>query len=408
MPFPPVREQMEAILSGVVEVISEEDLERKLERSRRDGTPLKIKQGFDPTAPDIHLGHTISIEKLRTFQELGHEVIFLVGDFTAMIGDPSGRDVTRPRLSIEEVESNAATYRDQVFKILDPEKTRLAFNSTWHGRLTFEEVIRIASHYTVARMLERDDFALRYAENRPISIHEFLYPLAQAYDSVALEADVEVGGTDQKFNLLLGRTIQREFGQDPQAILLLPLLVGTDGVRKMSKSLGNHIGITEPPREIYGKVMSIPDGLILPYYRHLTSLPEEELKGFEEEMASGGVNPRDLKRRLASMIVAKCHSRPAAVEAEREFDRIFIEKESPEDMPEYKVACEGDSVWLPGLLRDLGLLKSSGKGRRMIRQGGVYIDGARVEDENFAIPENRAVVLKVGKRIFARVEFTGG
>ena len=407
MKFPPVKEQMDAILHRVEEVITEEDLERKLERSRRQGVPLKIKQGFDPTAPDIHIGHTIGLEKLKTFQDLGHQVTFLVGDFTAMIGDPSGQDLTRPRLTREEVEANAATYRAQVFEILDREKTTIEYNSTWHGKLSFEDVIRLSSHCTVARMLERDDFTVRYSQNRPISIHEFLYPLAQAYDSVAMEADVEIGGTDQKFNLLLGRTIQKEYGQEPQALVLLPLLVGTDGEKKMSKSLGNYIGITEPAAEMYGKVMSIPDGLILPYYRYLTDLAEEELRALERDLDGGKVNPRDLKRRLARLIVAKFQSESAAREAERAFDRLFIEKQIPEDIPDREVCAEEDEIWLPGLLKESGLVGSTSEGKRLIRQGGVYVDGERVEEERLEIPEGRVVVLQVGKRRFMRVRFVG-
>jgi tyrosyl-tRNA synthetase len=396
---------MDAILAGAEEVITEEDLQRKLERSIAEDRPLKIKQGFDPTSPDIHLGHTISIEKLRVFQEMGHHVVFLVGDFTAMIGDPSGQDVTRPRLTREEVERNAATYRDQAFRILDPGRTALAFNSEWHARLSFEDVIRIASHTTVARMLERDDFSKRYAEQRPIAIHEFLYPLAQAYDSVALEADVELGGTDQKFNLLLGRALQREFGQEPQALVLMPLLVGTDGVRKMSKSLGNHVGITDPPAEMYGKVMSIPDTLLVPWLRDLSGLHGEELKGVEEALETGGENPRDLKRRLARRIVARLHSEEDARAAEEAFDRVFIRKDLPEDIPEHEVRPEEGRVWLPGVLKEIGLVGSSSEGKRMVRQGAVYVDGERVADENLAVPAAGEAVIKVGKRKFARVKF---
>jgi tyrosyl-tRNA synthetase len=406
MSFPPVKDQMEAILHGTEEVITAEDLERKLERSRAEKRPLKVKQGFDPTSPDIHLGHTISIGKLRTFQEMGHQIVFLVGDFTAMIGDPSGQDVTRPRLSRDEVEQNAATYSEQIFRILDPARTQIAYNSEWHGRLSFAEVIRIASQTTVARMLERDDFSKRYAENRPIAIHEFLYPLAQGYDSVALEADVELGGTDQKFNLLLGRAMQREFGQDPQVLILMPLLVGTDGERKMSKSLGNHIGITDPPAEMYGKVMSIPDHLIGPYYRYLTALPEEKLKAVEDDLDGETVNPRDLKRRLARLIVAAQHSEEESAAAEGTFDRVFIQKDIPEEMPEHTIRSEGKSVWLPGMLKEIELVGSSSEGKRMIRQGGVYIDGERVEGEDMPIPVSGVAVIKVGKRKFARVRFT--
>jgi tyrosyl-tRNA synthetase len=405
MSFPPVKEQMDAILQGVEEVITEEDLEKKLENSFNNNTPLVVKQGFDPTSPDIHLGHTISIEKLRTFQDMGHQVVFLVGDFTAMIGDPSGQDVTRPRLSQGDVERNSATYREQAFKILDKNKTTLEFNSTWLKKLSFEDVIKVTSHYTVARMLERDDFSKRFKVNRPISIHEFLYPLAQAYDSVALAADIELGGTDQKFNLLLGRTLQKEYEQAPQALLLLPLLVGTDGERKMSKSLKNHIGITEVPAEMFGKVMSIPDGLIEPYYKYLIKPPGNELKKISESLAGGEVNPRDLKRKLASLVVAKYHSGDDAVKAEENFDRIFVDKDVPDDIPRKTVSCKGEEVWLPGLLKELDMVTSSSEGKRMLQQGGVYVDQERVEDENFKIPGKGECVIKVGKRKFARVIF---
>jgi len=405
--FPPAQEQMDAILEGAEEVITADDLERKIERSIAENRSLKVKQGFDPTSPDIHLGHTISIRKLRVFQEMGHDVVFLVGDFTAMIGDPTGQDVTRPRITREEVARNAATYRDQAFRILDPERTRLAFNSEWHARLTFEDVIRVASHTTVARMLERDDFSKRYAEQRPIAIHEFLYPLAQAYDSVALEADVELGGTDQKFNLLLGRAMQREYGQEPQALLLMPLLVGTDGVRKMSKSLGNHIGITDAPAEMYGKVLSIPDTLIAPWFHGVTGLSTAELREVDAALADGAANPRDLKRRLARCIVTRMYTEADAEAAEEAFDRVFIRKDVPDEMPEHEARVEGESVWLPGLLKEAGLLDSTSQGRRMVRQGAVYVDGERVETEDLAVPAAGEAVIKVGKRKFVRVKFTG-
>jgi len=310
--FASVEEQLEVIRRGTVEIIPEEELIKKLERSIRENRPLRIKEGFDPTAPDIHLGHVVTIRKLKQFQDLGHQVIFLIGDFTGMIGDPSGRNEMRKPLTKEEVLKNAETYKAQIFKILDPEKTIIEFNSRWCTPMKFEDVLVLASKYTVARILERDDFYKRYKEGKPISVLEFLYPLIQGYDSVALRADVEVGGTDQKFNLLVGREIQREYGQEPQVILTMPLLVGTDGVEKMSKSLGNYIGITEPPEEMYGKVMSIPDDLIYPYFELATDVPNEELARIKRDLEDPEVNPRDLKRRLAREIVTLYHGREMA------------------------------------------------------------------------------------------------
>ena len=407
MAFPPAQEQMDAILEGAEEVITADDLERKIERSIAENRPLKVKQGFDPTSPDIHLGHTISIRKLRVFQEMGHDVVFLVGDFTAMIGDPTGQDVTRPRITREEVAQNAATYRDQAFRILDPERTRLAFNSEWHARLTFEDVIRVASHTTVARMLERDDFSKRYAEQRPSAIHEFLYPRAQASDSVALEADVELGGTDQRFNPLLGRAMQREYGQEPQALLLMPLLVGTDGVRKMSKSLGNHIGITDAPAEMYGKVLSIPDTLIAPWFHGVTGLSTAELREVDAALAEGAANPRDLKRRLARCIVTRMYTEADAEAAEAAFDRVFIRKDVPDEMPEHEARVEGESVWLPGLIKEAGLLDSTSQGRRMVRPGAVYVDGDREEKADLAVPAGGGSLVAVGYRECVPVSFRG-
>ena len=396
-----VQEQMDVILRGTAEVISEEELERKIERSLKTGKPLTVKQGFDPTAPDIHLGHTVSLRKLRQFQDLGHKVVFLIGDFTGMIGDPSGRSEMRKRLSREEVLQNARTYQEQVFKILDPEKTVVAFNSSWCEPMKFEDVLVLTSKYTVARMLERDDFSQRYKQGKPITIMEFLYPLIQAYDSVALKADVEVGGTDQKFNLLVGRDLQREYGQEPQVALMMPLLVGTDGQEKMSKSLGNYIGINEPPEEIYGKTMSIPDFLIYPYFELATDVDASELAEVKRALEDPQVNPMDLKRRLARKLVEMYHGKEAAKRAEEAFDRVFRRKEVPEDVPEY--VLNEDKIWIVRLLTASGLASSNSEARRLITQGGVYIDGERVTDPNAEIEFKGGEIVKVGKRRFLKV-----
>lgn len=396
-----VQEQMEAILRGTAEVISEEELEGKLERSLRTGKPLTVKQGFDPTAPDIHIGHTVSLRKLRQFQDLGHKVVFLIGDFTGMIGDPSGRFEMRKRLSREEVLQNAKTYQEQVFKILDPERTVVAFNSEWCEPMKFEDVLVLASRYTVARMLERDDFSQRYKQGKPITIMEFLYPLIQAYDSVALKADVEVGGTDQKFNLLVGRDVQREYGQEPQVALMMPLLVGTDGKEKMSKSLGNYIGINEPPKEIYGKTMSIPDFLIYPYFELATDVDSSELVEIRRALEDPEVNPMDLKRRLARRLVAMYHGEEAARKAEEAFDKVFRKREVPDEVPEY--VLNQDRIWIVRLLTSSGLVSSNSEARRLIAQGGVYIDGQRVTDPNLEVEFEGGEVVKVGKRKFLKV-----
>jgi len=396
-----VQEQMEVILRGTAEVISEEELEGKIERSLRTGKPLTVKQGFDPTAPDIHIGHTVSLRKLRQFQDLGHKVVFLIGDFTGMIGDPSGRSEMRKRLSRQEVLQNARTYQEQVFKILDPERTVVAFNSEWCEPMKFEDVLVLASRYTVARMLERDDFSQRYKQGKPITIMEFLYPLIQAYDSVALKADVEVGGTDQKFNLLVGRDVQREYGQEPQVALMMPLLVGTDGKEKMSKSLGNYIGINEPPEEIYGKTMSIPDFLIYPYFELATDVDSSELAEIKRSLEDPEVNPMDLKRKLARRLVAMYHGEEAARRAEEAFDKVFRRREVPDEVPEY--VLNQDRIWIVRLLTSSGLASSNSEARRLIAQGGVYIDGQRVTDPNLEVEFKGGEVVKVGKRRFLRV-----
>lgn len=379
---------------GVDEVLSEADLIEKLKENR----PLKVKLGADPTAPDIHLGHTVVLNKLRQFQQFGHEVIFLIGDFTGMVGDPSGKNTTRPPLSHEDVLRNAETYKQQIFKILDPQKTRIVFNSDWLGKLGTEGIIRLASSYTVARMLERDDFKKRFTNNQPIAIHEFIYPLLQGHDSVALKADIELGGTDQKFNLLVGRELQKSAGQKPQVAITLPLLVGLDGEKKMSKSLGNYIGVTETPNEMFGKIMSISDELMWDWYNLLSFRPLSEIAQLKQEVQAGR-NPRDVKVLLAKEIIARFHSDAEAQAAEQEFINRFQKGALPDEMPEF--TFEGETG-LANLLKDAGLVDSTSEAMRMVKQGGVKIDGEKVEDSKLVITSGTAVY-QVGKRKFARI-----
>jgi tyrosyl-tRNA synthetase len=406
-PFPPVAEQLDRIRVGVDELIPEEELVAKLERSRKTGEPLVVKCGYDPTRPDLHVGHTVTLRKLGDFQALGHAVTFLIGDFTAMIGDPSGRSATRPPLTRQEVEANARTFADQVFRVLDARRTAIRYNSEWLGKFGFEEVLRLASRYTVARMLERDDFRQRYEAETPIAVHEFLYPLAQGYDSVALQADVELGGTDQKFNLLVARHIQREFGQEPQVIVTLPLLEGTDGVQKMSKSYGNAIGLTDAPEEMYGRTMSIPDGLIVKYFRLALGAPAETVAEVERRLADGE-NPRDLKRRLARELVARYHESAAAEAAEAHFDRIFVERGLPDEIPEVTVSLREPDAALAWVLREAGLAASASEGRRLVGQGAVRIDRERVTDPDLRLAVGTTKLLQVGSRRFARVRLEAG
>jgi tyrosyl-tRNA synthetase len=406
-PFPPVAEQLVRIRAGVDELIPEEELVAKLERSRKAGKPLVVKCGYDPTRPDLHVGHTVTLRKLGDFQALGHAVTFLIGDFTAMIGDPSGRSATRPPLTRQEVEANARTFADQVFRVLDARRTAIRYNSEWLGKFGFEEVLRLASRYTVARMLERDDFRQRYEAGTPIAVHELLYPLAQGYDSVALQADVELGGTDQKFNLLVARHIQREFGQDPQVILTLPLLEGTDGVQKMSKSYDNAIGLTDPPEEMYGKTMSIPDALIVKYFRLALGAPPEEVAAAEKQLAEG-VNPRDVKRRLARSLVAAYHGAEAGQAAEAHFDRLFVEHELPDEIREVIVSLREPDATLPWVLREADLAASASEGRRLVGQGAVRVDRERVMDPDRRLAAGTTVLLQVGSRRFARVRLEAG
>lgn len=405
----PVDEQIEILKKGCLEIIQESELKAKLVRSFKEKKPLKVKVGFDPTAPDIHLGHTVILRKMKDFQDMGHDVVFLIGDFTGLIGDPSGRSATRPPMTREEIAANAETYKAQVFKILDPVKTIIDFNSRWLGALTSFDVISLAAKYTVARILERDDFTKRYRAGQPISIHELLYPLYQAYDSVALRCDVEMGGTDQKFNLLVGRDIQREYGQEPQIVITLPLLEGLDGVEKMSKSLNNYVGITEPPNEIFGKIMSISDPLMFKYYELLTDFPLAQINKWKKDAEAGRAHPRDLKVNLAKSIVSDFWRKEAADKAADEFDRVFKNKEIPEDIEEIVIPAPDsgkDSEKRPivDLLVQNQIVSSRGEAKRLISQGGVYLDGKRIDDIGYMIElTSREAILKIGKRRFFKL-----
>jgi tyrosyl-tRNA synthetase len=394
---------MDVIKRGVAEIIPEDDLVRKIQRSIKTKKPLRIKLGCDPSRPDLHLGHSVVLRKLRQFQDLGHEAILIIGDFTGMIGDPSGRSKTRPALTLEETRRYGQSYFEQATKILSNKKIRMFYNSEWLAKMSFADVIALASKYTIARMLERDDFSERYKAGEPVGIHEFLYPLAQAMDSVAIEADVELGGTDQKFNLLVGRDIQREHNMEPQVILTMPILPGTDGVEKMSKSYDNYIGINEPPREMYGKTMRVPDNLIYTYFELATDVSNAELTALQQQLEGSSVNPRDLKRRLARTLVRMYHSAEAAKKAELEFDRIFVEKDLPDVVEEFQLPSNNGPDSLVALLTLTQLASSKTDARRLIEQGGVSIDGERVKNWNAEIPQKKEFILKVGKRKFLKV-----
>jgi tyrosyl-tRNA synthetase len=401
-----IDEQISTIQRGAVDLLTIEELCRKLERSATAGQPLRIKLGLDPTAPDIHLGHTVVLHKLRQFQDLGHQVILVIGDFTGMIGDPTGKSETRKPLMRADILANAQTYAEQIYKVLDPARATLRFNSEWLGKLAPEEIVTLAAKYTVARMLERNDFQRRFHDGRAISVHEFLYPLFQAYDSIALQADVELGGTDQKFNLLVGRDIQREYGQEPQVILTMPLLEGLDGVQKMSKSLGNYIGIAEPPREIYGKIMSLSDQLMLRYYELLSDIERAVLEEEKRRMAEGSVNPRDVKKALAREMVTRFYDSTVAEEAEREFQRMFQSGGLPDEIEEPLVRLSGqesERIWIVTLLVQAGLAPSNSEARRLIQQGAVRVDGERVSDANARLTASESHLLQVGRRRFARI-----
>lgn len=396
-----VDEAMSILARGTEEILVEDALRKKL----TSGRPLRIKAGFDPTAPDLHLGHTVLINKLRHFQQLGHEVLFLIGDFTGMIGDPTGKNVTRKPLSREEVLENARTYEEQIFSMLSPDRTRVVFNSSWMGEMRAADLIQLAARHTVARMLERDDFSKRFKSGQPIAIHEFLYPLVQGYDSVALRADVELGGTDQRFNLLVGRQLQESYGQEPQVVITMPILEGLDGVQKMSKSLGNYIGIAEPPDQMFGKLMSISDDLMWRYFELLSDVSQEEIAGWRRSV-SEGVNPRDIKFRLGEEMVSRFHGKQAAALALKDFIARFQQGAMPETIPEVTVTARGEALPIANLLKDACLVKSTSDALRLIDQGGVRIDGERIGDRGLSFRAGSAHVFQVGKRRFVRVSVT--
>ena len=398
--FPLIKKQLDVIGRGTVDLLPMDELRKKLERSVKSGKPLRIKQGFDPTAPDIHLGHTVGIRKLKQFQDLGHQVVVIIGDYTGMVGDPSEKSATRPRLSHKEIKKNAKTYQEQFFKILDEKKTEVVYNGQWFSKMRFDEIMELASKFTVARMLERDDFAKRYESQQPISIHEFFYPLMQGYDSVMVRADVEIGATEQKFNLIIARQIQKEYGMESQVVLTLPVLVGIDGVQRMSKSTGNYIGIDEPPGEMYGKTMRIPDEQIYPYFELITDVGLDELKQIKQQFGRKSVNPRDLKRRLARTVVGMYHSEKAAKEAEVQFDQIHIKKQVPEEIPEFIVKEDNRLI---DIMMISGNAASLSEARRLIRQKAVSLDGVVIQNEFHEVVISRPTILKIGKRKFVRL-----
>ena len=398
-----VAEQMRILSRNTVEILPEGELEKKLARSIETGKPLIVKQGFDPTAPDIHLGHTIGLRKLREFSEMGHQVVVIVGDYTAQVGDPSGRSATRPQLTEDEVNANAGTYLEQFFKVLDKDQVQVRRNGEWFADMSFASILRLAGKMTLARMLERDDFSKRWQAEQPISIHELLYPLMQAYDSVAIKADVEIGATEQKFNLLTGRQIQELYGVEPQVALTLPVLEGIDGVQRMSKSIGNYIGVTEPPKEIFGKVMSIPDRLLESYFSLVTDYSAEQIESITEAIKAGE-NPINFKKELGRAIVATYYDEAAAQTAQEEFERVFKQGGLPDDIPVIEFTWAEEKAWLPKVMVASGIQSSAGAARRMIKQGGVYLDGERVTDEQLEIEVEKEQLLRVGKRNFYRLK----
>ncbi len=399
-----IKKSLDLIGRGAVDIIDMDELEKKLIKAVDEDRPLRVKAGFDPTAPDLHLGHTVLIQKMKHFQQLGHQVIFLIGDFTGLIGDPTGKSETRPPLTPEQVQQNAATYKEQIFKILDPDRTEIAFNSVWMNEMKSIDMIRLCAKHTVARMLERDDFKKRFHAQKPIGIHEFIYPLIQGYDSVALRADVELGGTDQTFNLLVGRHMQKEYGQVPQTVITMPLLEGLDGVNKMSKSLGNYVGITDEPASMFGKLMSVSDDLMFRYYELLSSLDMEQINELKSDMEQGRRHPREVKVMLAMELVARFHGQEAAEKARDGFDAQFRRGEVPEDIPEFALPADADrsALFLPRILKEAGVVKSASEARRLIKQGAVSVDGEKVSTEEIAVGDSGAVV-KVGKRRFVRL-----
>lgn len=404
-----INKQLEILKQGVNDLISEEDLKEKLIEADRENRPLRVKLGLDPTAPDIHLGHTVVLKKLKQFQDLGHEVYLIIGDFTGRIGDPSGKSKTRKQLTKEEIKENARTYEKQFSTILDKDKTKLVFNSSWLAEMDFEDVIKLSSKYTVARMLEREDFHNRYVENKPISIHEFFYPLMQGYDSVAIEADVELGGTDQRFNLLVGRNLQKEYGQDPQVLVMMPILEGLDGTEKMSKSLNNYIGIKEKPTEMYGKVMSLPDDLIVRYFELVTNVGLDKIEKIKKDIEVNKVNPMDYKKELAHTIVKEFHGEKKAKKAAQEFENIFSKGNLPEDIPEIEISAddlEDGKLWIVKLVAATGMVDSNSEARRMIKQGAVRIDDKKYKKINLDIEIKDKMIIQIGKRRFAKIKIT--
>lgn len=397
-----VKEQLKIINRGVQDILPRGELEKKLERSVKEERPLKIKVGFDPTAPDIHLGHTVLIHKMRQFQDLGHEVIFLIGDFTAMIGDPTGKSEMRKQMTREEILKNAETYKEQAFKILDPDKTKVAFNSEWMAPMKADEMIGLAARHTVARMLERDDFKKRYAGEQPIGIHEFMYPLIQGYDSVVLKADIELGGTDQRFNMLVGRELQKEFGCEQQVVLMMPILEGLYGINKMSKSLNNYIGISEPPVDIFGKVMSISDELMIKYYELVSAKSLDAIEKMKNGLKVGNTHPMDAKKELAMEIIERYYDKEAAAEAREGFEKVFRDHGTPENIESVSVNIDGNEIWIAALLSKLEMVTSNSDGKRMVKQGAVSIDGEKVSDENYNVEVGREYLIKVGKRKFVK------
>jgi len=402
--FAPINEQMDLIKRGASEIIQEEELVQKLQKSIKEKKPLNIKLGCDPSRPDLHIGHSVVLRKLAQFQSLGHQAILIIGDFTGMIGDPTGRNATRPALTLDEARENGKSYFEQASRILDKEKTKIVYNSEWLSKMSFEDVIKLSSKYTVARMLERDDFTKRFKSGIAISIHEFLYPLAQAMDSVAIKSDVELGGTDQKFNLLVGRDIQREFEIDPQVIITMPLLVGTDGVEKMSKSYNNYIGISESAKDIFGKALSISDDLIYTYFELATDVPNSRLQEIKKTLENPETNPRNIKRELAKALVKMYHDQKAADQAEEEFDRIFIKKEIPDDIPEYSFESGKKDIGIVDLIVQVKFASSKSEARRLVSQGGVSINGDKIDDINKIIALGKEQILKVGKRKFIKIK----
>lgn len=397
-----LQKSLDLIKRGVVEIIDEEELVKKLKKSIEKDKPLIIKAGFDPTAPDLHLGHTVLIHKLRHFQELGHHIKFLIGDFTALIGDPTGKSETRPALTPEQVLENASTYKEQIFKILDPEKTEICFNSVWLNTLSSMNMIRLCAKHTVARMLERDDFQKRYDAQKPIAIHEFIYPLIQGYDSVAMDADVELGGTDQKFNLLVGRHLQREYSKEPQVVITMPLLEGLYGVNKMSKSLGNYVGITESPSSMFGKLMSISDELMFRYYELLSDLSLEEIKNLRDDIDNNNIHPKEAKMNLSYEMVKRFHDEEEAIKAREGFDAQFKKKEVPDDIPQIIIGKDEIKIYISKLLKETGLVDSGSEAKRLLKQGGISIEGKKIATDEIEFDANIAVI-KVGKLKFLRV-----